>query len=243
MPALLKIKSALRNLPLVALTVVVSFALAAFEWAYIWMTNHASVTILGTRVPLAFNESIIITCAGLLALVAGFVAAERRMDPRPSHRAQAGMAQTLAILLLLPGINMAANSFAYPTQVAEARSYLASAQYQTDMANSRDHTLDSMTVRDAADSLGKAIAPTEARFDLVAWIFAAFLYGTNLMAASFLWRAKPETPAERKRRETQARAAQARRARERLKVLEVKANAQAKGLPWLRVLNGDKQSG
>lgn len=234
------LKQALRNLPLIMLTVTVSFALEAFGWGYIWLTNDERVQILGAAVPMALVESIIISATGFLALIAAFVAAERQNDPRSEQRRLAFAAQVLAVALLVPPIFKAADAFAFPAQVDVVEAYLQSELYQTDLAQSRDQTLDSIAQRDAAASLQRGVRPTRAQFDLT-WIAslvgAAFLYGVNMMAARLLWRAKPETPAERDRRiaaEDKARRRADRRRKEMIELELAKLEADKNRPAWLR---------
>lgn len=236
--ALSKPKNRFRNAAVLAGTVTVAVALAAFEWAYIWQTVHAKVTILGREVELALVESVIITGMGLMALTGGFVAAQLRQDPRRDIRRMAGGAQALAIVLLLPGVAMAGNSFAYPGQVASAAAYKDSDQYDTDVQNSRDHSLSSDVSGEAARRLANAISPSEARFDFWAWAFAAFLYGGNLASASLFWLPEPETPSERKRREAKETRAERRAAERRKMLTQAEAEAIATGgkPKWFRFL-------
>ncbi len=216
---------ALRNAPLVTLTIIVSLSLETFGWGYIFLTNTDRVAVLAVEIPMALVEAVIITATGLMALVAAFVAAERRTDPRPEQRRKAAWAQALAVALLLPPGIKAAEAMAYTTQVAEAHAYANSDQYDVDLENSRRRDLDSMVVAEFAAKLGRATAPS--RTDLskgsfwAALFAAAFLYGANMLAASMLWRAKPETPAERARREAADLRAEKRLDRRRKQIIEL----------------------
>lgn len=212
------IKQALRNGPLIVLTFTVSLALEAFGWGYIFLTNHGHSNVLGVSVPLALVEAIIISATGLMALIASFVAAERRNDPRPEQRRKALGAQILAVALIVPPIGKAADSFAFPAQNDAAAAFATSDEAKALREIIADPMADSPTKRDAAAELGRATAPTRARLDLT-WgaslLGAAFLYGVNMMAANLLWRAKPETPAERERRIVDEERAYRRRERQR----------------------------
>lgn len=245
----INLDQALRNLPLIGLTVTVSIALEAFGWGYIFLTNHGRSDILGVSIPLALVEATIISATGLTALIASFVAAERRNDPRPEQRRLARGAQILAIALIVPAIMKAADSFAFPAQVDAAAAYRASDQYEADRDNSRRRDLDSLVVAEAAASLAKGIAPTRARLDgtwALSLAGAAFLYGVNMMAASVLWRAKPETAAERERRLDAERKAQRRADRRRKDMIElarIEAEAKQNRPPWFRfILNGGRKA-
>lgn len=231
----------LRNMPLVALTVTVSLAMEAFGWAYIFMTNHETSTILNMVVSLALIEATIISASGLLALLASFVAAERRNDPRPEVRRSAIYAQVLACALLVGPILKAADGFAYPQQVAAAEAFRNSAQYTEMLAASRDMQADPMERRIARANLERGITPPRAKIDATwfgCFLFAAFLYGCNMAAASLLWRVRSETPAERERRERR----EAREARDKRARLEHELELQrlrAKKRPvWFRGLFG-----
>lgn len=218
------LNQALRNAPLIALTVTVSLALEAFGWGYIFLTNHGRSEVLGVSVPLALVEAIIISATGLMALIAAFVAAERRSDPRPEQRSRALGAQVLAVALIIPPVLKAADSFALPAQADAAAAYRSSDQYQTELENSRRHDLDSAVVALATANLARGIAPRRAVLDFtwfVSLLGASFLYGVNMMAASCLWRAKPETPAERDRRLESAERARRRADRRRKHDLEM----------------------
>lgn len=225
----------LRNAPLVCLTVTVSLALEAFGWGYIFLTNDETAHILTVTIPMALIEATIISASGMLALVAAFVAAERRQDPRPEQRRRAGGAQILAVVLLIPPAIKAAESWAWSSQVRLSHAYAASEQHSVDLENARDMNLDSMARREAASALAQATVPQRARIDgefFAALLAACFLYGANMLSASALWRAKPETPAERERRERRER----REERHQLRMLEAQAAVQANRPKWFRGL-------
>lgn len=228
---------ALRNAPLICLTAIVSLSLEAFGWGYIFLTNTEASTILGITIPLALVEALIITATGFLALIAAFVAAERRTDPRLSQRRQATAAQFLAVLLILPPAVKAAEAFAYPAQIDRWEAYMASPQREADEMNARDRSLDSIAQLQAAANMSRAVRPTRAEFDLGAWAWAAFLYGANMMAASLLWRIKPETAAERERRLRSARVAKMRATREAKRLAKEQAD-QKQRPSWFRGLFG-----
>lgn len=237
-----RMAQALRNAPLVVLTFTVGVSLEAFGWGYIFLTNHERSEILGVSISLALVEAVIVSATGLLALVAGFVAAERRQDPRPEQRAQAWIAQALAVVLILPPMVKAAESFAFPAQVSAAEAFRQSPQHDALLALSRDQTADSMVQLQATADLAKGQVPTRAKLDgtyFAALLWAGFLYGLNLLAASCLWRAKPETAAERERRlaeiEKQRRRADRRR-KDLIELARIEAEA-AKNRPrWFRGL-------
>ena len=233
-------KQKFRNAPLIALTAIVSIALEAFGWGYIFLTNKATSDILGFSIPLALVEAVIISATGILALIAAFVAAERRQDARPIERRKAMGAQILAVILLVPPIVKAAESFAYPAQVDAAHAYRASDQYDAELAASRDPTLDSVARRQALANLQRAVVPARAQFDIGAWLWAGFIYGANMLAATLLWRAKPESPAERDRRVKAMQRERARRQRDARKLAELEAlavaNKQANMPSWFRGL-------
>ncbi len=232
-----KLSAHLRNAPLIALTAIVSISLEAFGWGYIFLTNTDTANILGLVIPLALVEAVIISATGLLALIAAFVAAERRSDPRGSQRRQAFATQCLALVLLVPPMTKAAEAFAFPAQIDAYEAYIASPQYQADLAKANDNTLDSIAQLQAATSLSRAVRPTRATFDLGAWAWAAFIYGANLLAASLLWRTKPETPAERERRIKAQAIAKGRATREANKLAKLQAENQIQRRPsWFRGL-------
>jgi len=243
------LKQALRNAPLITLTVVASFALEAFGWGYIWLTNDAHTTILGVSLKMALVESMIISTTGFLALIASFVAAERRNDPRPEQQRAAMAAQILAVALLIPPVFKAADAFAFPAQVDAARVFASSQEAEALRAIINDPMTDSQIKRESAQALAQATVPTRARFDgtwFVSLLGAAFLYGVNMLAASCLWRAKPETPAERDRRIAAQEKAQRRADRRRKDMIElarIEAEA-AKNRPvWFRGLfNGGRKA-
>jgi hypothetical protein len=237
-----KTKQALRNLPLIALTVTVSIALEAFCWGYIFLTNDEAASILGVEVPLALIEAIIITATGLMALIASFVAAERRNDPRPEQRRAAFAAQCLAIALIVPPIFKAADAFAFPAQVDAALAFATSQEAQALREITEDPMADSVTKRDAARSLARATPPTRSQLDFswfAALLGAAFLYCTNMAAASMLWRAKPETAGERERRladEARAQRRADRRRKDMIELARIQAEAGASRPSWFRGL-------
>lgn len=241
---------ALRNAPLVALTVTVSVSLEAFGWGYIFLTNHERSDILGASIPLALVEAIIVSATGLLAIVASFVAAERRQDARPEQRRSAWVAQFLAVVLIVPPMVKAADSFAFPAQVDAAAAYRASDEYQSNLTNSRSNNVDSLVRAGATAALARGTPPTRSQFDLI-WIgsfmWAAFLYGANMIAASTLWRAKPESPAERERREKAAQRERNRRRKDMLRMAELEveaAKARVEGRPsFIKALfNGGRKA-
>lgn len=192
-----------RNGPLIALTGAVAIGLEVFCWAYLFQTNHARAEILGLVIPQALIEGIIVSAQSLLALIAAFVAAERRTDARRDQRRAARIAQTLAIVLLIPPVLKAADGFAFPQQIDAAAAFAQSEEATALRRIGADPRADSQNQLNAAYNLARATPPTRARLDgtwLLCLIFAAFLYGVNMAAGSYLWRAKPETPAERERR-------------------------------------------
>lgn len=243
------LKQALRNLPLISLTITVSIALEAFCWGYIFLTNDEAASILGVRVPLALIEATIITATGLLALIASFVAAERRNDPRPEQRRAARAAQALAIALIVPPIFKAADAFAFPAQVDAAIAFAASPAAEAFQEIVDDPMSDSQVKASAARALERGTAPTRSQFDLT-WIAAlagaAFLYGVNMLAASALWRAKPETPAERDRRiaaEAKAERRADRRRKEMIELAKLEAENGKSRPSWFRGLfNGGRKA-
>lgn len=227
-----------RNGPLIALTMVVSIGLELFVWGYLFQTNRLEAHILGMVIPQALIEGVVISAQSLLALVAAFVAAERRIDPRPDQRAAAIVAQFLAVVLLIPPGLKAADGFAYPQQVDGAASFAASDEASALRQIVADPMADTQIKREAAQELARATVPTRARIDGTWWaclVFAAFLYGANMAAASMLWRAKPETPAERDRREKREDRQERARNRRAELMLEVE-KARAKKPSWLRAV-------
>lgn len=243
------LKQALRNAPLISLTVITSLALEAFGWGYIWLTNHESSHILGVSVPMALVEATIISTTGLMALIASFVAAERRSDPRPEQRRLAIAAQVLAIALILPPIFKAADAFAFPAQVDSAAAFAASQEAQALRDIVADRMADTQAKRQAARDLSRATPPARAQFDgtwFVSLLGAAFLYGVNMLAASCLWRAKPETPAERDRRiaaEEKAQRRADRRRKEMIELARIEAEAVKSRPTWFRGLfNGGRKA-
>lgn len=197
------IEEKLRNAPLIVLTAVVSITLEVFGWAYIHLTNHAHAEILGLSIPMATVEGVIVTASGLLALVAAFVAAERRADPRPEIRATAWRAQVLAIVLLAGPTFKAADGFAFPQQQDAARAFSVSEEAKSYRDIVADPASDSQVKADAAAQLSRATPPQRSVMDAtwaMSFLFASFLYGANMSAAAFLWRVKPETPTQRERR-------------------------------------------
>lgn len=231
-------KQALQNLPLVALTITVSLALEAFGWGYIWMVNTESVRILGVNVPMALVESLIISATGLMALIAAFVAAERRNDPRPEQRRLAWGAQVLAVALIVPPVFKAADAFAYPAQIAAAVAFASSQEAEALREIAADPMADTPSKVQAARELSRGTRPARAQggFTWIVCLFgAAFLYGVNMAAASLLWRAKPETPAERTRRlaaEAKAQRRADRRRKDMIELARIEAEA-AKNRPTL----------
>lgn len=190
-----KTQDLLRNAPLVVLTSGVLLSMEGFGWSYLAQTNdflHACLM------------AAVVSGTGLVGLVASYVGAERRQDPRHHVRRGAWVAQFLAIIMMLPGIMLAADSIAYPMQVADARAYLASEEHRADL-QAQSLAQGQQEMREVAENLSRGTIPSRARFDLGAAIAAAFLYMANMWAASALWRAKPETATERKRREARAR--------------------------------------
>lgn len=243
------LKQALRNAPLITLTITVSLALEAFCWGYIFLSNDETASILGVSVPLALIEAIIITATGLMALIASFVAAERRTDPRSEQRRAALVAQILAIALIVPPIFKAADAFAFPAQVDAAEAFAISPAAAAFREIIEDPMADSQVKRDAADSLERATSPTRAQFDwtwIAALFGAAFLYGVNMMAASMLWRAKPETPAERERRlalEAKAQRRADRRRKDMIELARIEAEAAQARPSFIRgIFNGGRKA-
>lgn len=236
------LKQALRNAPLVALTITVSVALEAFGWGYIWLVNSERVHILGASVPMALVESAIISATGLMALIAAFVAAERRNDPRPEQRRLAWGAQVLAVALIVPPVFKAADAFAFPAQVAAASAFATSLEADALRAITQDPMADTITKADAARELSRATPPTRAQGGFtwfVCLLGAAFLYGVNMAAASLLWRAKPETPAERDRRlaaEAKAQRRADRRRKDMIELARIEAEAGINRPSWFRGL-------
>lgn len=244
-----KLKQALRNAPLVTLTVTVSLALEAIGWGYIFLTNHEHSNVLGVSIPLALVEATIISATGLLALIASFVAAERRNDPRPEQRRKALGAMILSVALIVPPVTKAADSFAYPAQRDAAETFASSQEAEALRGIIADPMADTPTKREAAAELGRATAPTRARLDMtwIASLFgAAFLYGVNMVAANLLWRAKPETPAERDRREAAQLRAEKRADRRRKQMIElaaIEAEAMKNRPSWLKgIFKGDRKA-
>lgn len=240
---------ALRNLPLVALTVTVSLALEAFGWGYIWLVNTESVRILGADIPMALVESTIISATGLMALIAAFVAAERRNDPRPEQRRLAWGAQVLAVALVVPPVFKAADAFAYPAQIAAAAAFASSPEAAALQEIAADPMADTPSKVQAARELARATRPARAQGGftwLVCLLGAAFLYGVNMAAASLLWRAKPETPAERERRiaaEDKARRRADRRRKDMIELARIEAEAGKHRPSWFRGLfNGGRKA-
>jgi hypothetical protein len=190
----LKLSDLLRNAPLVCLTSAVLLSMEGFGWSYLAQTNDTLHAIL---------MACVVSGTGLVGLVAAFVGAERRQDPRYSVRSGAWVAQVLAVLMMLPGIMLAADSIAFPAQVADVRAYLASEEHAADLLSMRQ-AQSHQEAADAAANLARGTIPSRAAFDLGAAIAACFLYMANMWAASALWRAKPETKTERARREARA---------------------------------------
>jgi len=187
----LKITNLLRNAPLVALTSAVLLSMEGFGWSYLVQTNDLLHAML---------MAMVVSGTGLVGLVASYVGAERRQDPRQGVRNSAWVAQVLAVIMMLPGIVLAADSLAFPAQVADARTYLASEEHTADLQAQR-LAQGAQEMAEVSANLSRGNVPTRASFDLGAVIAAAFLYMANMWAASALWRAKPETATERKRRE------------------------------------------
>ena len=130
-----------------------------------------------------------------------------------------------------------------------AEAYQASDRYQADLAQSRDSSLDSVVQRQAALALDRGIVPARAKIDatwLISLIGAAFLYGVNMLAASCLWRASPETPAERERRikaEEKAQRRADRRRKDMLELAKLQAETGAQRPTWLRaIFNGGRKA-
>ena len=190
----LKLTDLLRNAPLVVLTSAVLLAMEGFGCSYLAQTNDALHAVL---------MALVVSGTGLVGLVASYVGAERRQDPRHSVRGGAWVAQVLAVIMMLPGITLAADSLAFPTQVALARAYLGSEEHAADLQAQR-LAQGSQEMAEVAANLSRGTIPTRATFDPGAVIAATFLYMANMWAASALWRAKPETATERKRREARA---------------------------------------
>lgn len=191
----LKTQDLLRNAPLVCLTSGVLLSMEGFGWSYLAQTNdflHACLM------------AAVVSGTGLVGLVASYVGAERRQDPRPNIRRGALVAQFLAVVMMLPGIVLAADSIAFPMQVADARSYLASEEHAADL-RAQALAQGQQEMNEVSANLARGTIPTRASFDLGATIAAAFLYMANMWAASALWRAKPETKTERQRREARVR--------------------------------------
>lgn len=205
----LKLSDLLRNAPLVILTSAVLLAMEGFGWSYLVQTNDQLHAML---------MAMVISGTGLVGLVAAYVGAERRLDPRPSVRHSAKVAQLLAIIMMLPGIMLAADSLAFPAQIAAARTYLASEEHTADL-QAQSLAQGQQEMREVAEKLSRGTIPARAAFDLGSAIAAAFLYMANMWAASALWRAKPETKTERARREAHAR--QSRRPKDVRKALKV----------------------
>jgi len=244
------IEEKLRNAPLIVLTAVVSLTLEVFGWAYIHLTNHAHAEILGLSIPMATVEGVIITASGLLALVAAFVAAERRADPRPEIRATAWRAQVLAIVLLAGPTFKAADGFAFPQQQDAAHAFAVSDEAKSYREIVADPASDSQVKADAAAQLARGTPQPRAVMDgtwAMSFVFAAFLYGANMSAAAFLWRVKPETATQRERRienEDRRRADRDRRmAEEREHEMELaRLKAMGKRPSWFGgMLSGERQ--
>lgn len=190
----LKITDLLRNAPLVVFTSGVLLSMEGFGWSYLAQTNDALHAML---------MACVVSGTGLVGLIASYVSAERRQDPRHSVRGGAWVAQLLAVVMMLPGIVLAADSIAFPAQVADVRAYLTSEEHTADLLSMRQ-AQSHQEASDAAANLARGTIPARAAFDLGSTIAAAFLYMANMWAASALWRAKPETKTERTRREARA---------------------------------------
>lgn len=221
-------KSAFRNFPLIVTTVTVLLSLEGFGWSYLAQTNDTLHAVL---------MAVVVSGTGLVGLIAAFVAAERRQDPRKEIRDTAGWAHTLAVVMMFPGMWLASDAIAFPGQIADARAYLASDEHKADLA--AQAVAQSQTeLNEVAANLARGTIPARAQFDLGAFIAAVFIYLTNSSAAIALWRAKPETPAEAKRRATAERVEKARLTREANRRVE-----KAQRPSWFRgVLQGKKSA-
>jgi hypothetical protein len=239
--------ASLRNAPLVIMTLAITVALETFGWAYLFLTNRESAPILGVQIPMALIEGVIITASGLVGMLAAYVAGERRTDPRPEVQATAWRAQALAFVMLAAPILKAADGFAFPQQVDAAEAFAASDQAREYARVAREST-DVLERDQARARMAQGITPTRAQIDgtwFACFAFAAFLYVTNMLAASMLWRVKPETPAERTARERREERERRERRQERehdLALAQLKAKAKGKGWWLAGVFNGRKKA-
>lgn len=236
-----------RNAPLIVATLTVSVTLEVFGWGYLFLTNHARAVIMGLQIPMALIEGTIITASGLIALIAAFVAAERRADPRPEVRQRHWHAQALAFVMLAAPILKAADGFAFPQQVDAAAAFAASDQAAEFRRVAREST-DALERSQAMAELARGIAPTRAKMDgtwFACLLFASFLYMANMLAASLLWRVKPETPGERaarERREERDRRERRQKREHELRLEQLRAESKERG-GWLRgVFSGKRDA-
>jgi len=219
--------ASLRNAPLFALTGVVSISVEVFAWGSILGENHATVTIAGQTIRLAYAEVAMSTAFSLAALVLAGAAAAQKADPRPDQRKRAWASQFLAIVVLIAPVYYAGNCLAYQRQIASWREYSGSAAEAADQALARGESpdglgVDSIVRAEAARRLQRGARPERAEFDPLATAWVALLLGCNMLAVRLGWRARPETPVEAKARIAALRAQKAKETRERNKKVESK---------------------
>lgn len=227
LPSLKTLALNARNVPLFALTGVVSLCIEAFAAGGILEVNTATVQIMGLTVHLAYAEAIMSVSMTLVALVLAGAAAAQKADQRPAQQARSGWTMLLSIAVLTAPIYYAGNCLAFQKQTADWREYHGSEAEAADRELANSPAVDSLVRAQAAANLRKGVRPERAEFDPASTIWIAFLLGCNMLAVRFGWRAKPETPAEARARLQALRAAKAKATRERNAKTKQRSNVTA----------------
>lgn len=195
-----KAKLAARNAPLALLGTGVVLALETYSAGGIFQTITESVTVAGFTISLAVVQAAISLGCGLLAFWGSMAVEAFKSDPRASQQKRALGARVLSLALLAVPVFFLGEAIAFQGQLGEWRQYAGSAAYAADLALAHDAQADSQVKLEAAANLVKAARPLVAKFDLLAFLGAAFLHGCPMLAAGIFWRAIAETPAQERAR-------------------------------------------